>query len=58
MNYEKTKALFDAMDNLETYVKLRNNELSKEHCSFGSAERYSEFIREARRAIFDLMEQS
>lgn len=56
MNYTKTKALFDALDNLETYCKLRNNELNKEQCSFGEVARYSECIRGAREVIFNLLE--
>ena len=58
MNYEKTKALFDALDNLETYCKLHSNELSKEYCSFGEVARYNEYIQRARQVIFDLVEKS
>ena len=56
MNYTKTKEMFDALDNLETYCKLHNNELNKEYCNFGEVARYSECIRRAREAIFNLVE--
>jgi hypothetical protein len=58
MDYTKTKELCDAVDNLETYCKLHNNELNKEHCCFGEAARYSDCIRAAREVIFNLVEKS
>lgn len=58
MNYTKTKELFDALDSLEMYCKLRSNELSKEYCTFGEVAHYSECIQNSRQTIFDLVERS
>ena len=55
MNYTKTKDLFDALDNLETYSKLHSSELHKEDCDFKTLTRYGQNIQEARRIIFNLL---
>lgn len=57
MNYAKTKELFDAMDNLETYSKLHSSEIHKEDCDFKTLARYCDNIETARNKIFNLMEQ-
>lgn len=60
MNYEKTKELFDALDNLETYSKMYAVELRKDHAEYDHeiVVRYRKYIEDARREIFNLVEQS
>jgi len=58
MNYAKTKELFDAMDNIETYSKLHSSELHKEDCDFKILTCYGDNIHTARNKIFNLMEQN
>ena len=60
MTYSQSKALFEAMDNLETYSKMYALELRKDHTEYDheSANRYQAYIEVARSKIFNLMEQS
>ena len=56
MTYEQSKAIFEAMDNLETYSKLHTLEFSKDDTDWDAVTRYSKNIEIARRKIFNLME--
>lgn len=56
MNYNQTQALFGAMDQLETYAKMYQRELSMDDCNFDAAERYRNYIKVARKNIFDLVQ--
>ena len=55
MTYDQTQALFEAMDNLETYSKLHQQELSKDACDWNSIQRYNDYITVARKKIFNLV---
>jgi hypothetical protein len=54
MTYDQTNSLFEAMDNLETYSKLHQLELSRDECDWDAIQRYRDNIKVARKTIFSL----
>jgi hypothetical protein len=58
MNYQQSKALFDALDDLETYAKMHTNELHKDDCDFKTLTRYKEYIDVAKCKVFNLAEEA
>lgn len=57
MNYTQTTTLFAAMDDLETYSKMHQRELSKEDCDWDAVSRYSDYIKVARKNIFNMIQE-
>lgn len=56
MTYDQTQALFGAMDDLETYAKMHQRELSKDEPDWDSVQRYTDNIKVARKNIFELIQ--
>ena len=56
MNYQQSKAAFEAMDNLETYSKLHTFEMSKDDTDWDAVNRYSDNIEVARCKLFKMLE--
>ena len=56
MNYETTEKLFYHMDNLETYSKLWNTEISKSDPDWEAVTRYGDNIKYARKGIFTVLQ--
>lgn len=54
MNYNQTQGLFEAMDNLETYAKMYQREMTKyEGTDWDAVNRYADLIKVSRKRIFD-----
>lgn len=58
MNYTKTKELFSAMDKLEIFSKMHREATLELDIKWDVVDGYSDVIQEARKEIFNLMEQS
>jgi hypothetical protein len=56
MNYETTENLFRFMDNLETYSKMHNMEMSENKPDWDEVCRYGDYIKEARESIFNILQ--
>ena len=59
MTYSQSKALFEAMDNLECYAKMHSREIhhNYEETDYDAMTRYKEYIDVAKCKIFNLMVQ-
>jgi hypothetical protein len=57
MNYETTEKLFRFMDNLETYSKMYNMEISENNPDWEEVGRYGDYIQEARKSIFNILQR-
>jgi hypothetical protein len=57
MNYETTEKLFRLMDNIETYSKMYNMEMSKNNPDWDEVCRYGDYIQEARKRIFNILQR-
>lgn len=57
MNYETTENLFRLMDKLETYSKMHNMEISKTDPNWEAAGRYGDYIQEARKGIYSILQR-
>ena len=57
MNYQQSKAIFDAMDDLETYSKMYIREWSREECDFTALTRYQGGVDTAKCKIFNLAKE-
>ena len=59
MTYNQTQELFEAMDDLETYAKMYQREISKDGgTDWEAVIRYSDCIKVARSRIFDAIKES
>lgn len=54
MNYNQTKKLFEAMDDLEIYAKMYQREMDKDDTDWNEVNRYSELTAKARERIFNV----
>ena len=54
MNYNQTKKLFEAMDDLEIYAKMYQREMDKDDTDWNEVNRYSELTQKARERIFNV----
>lgn len=54
MTYTQTQELFEAMDNVEMYARLWQQEMTKEEPDCDEALRYKKVIREQRERIFKI----
>ncbi len=54
MTYDETTALFEAMDGLDRNARLLSRELAKDVPIWESVDRYQGYIKDHRRAIFDV----
>ena len=57
MNYETTEKLFRFMENLETYSKMHSREISKDDPDWEDVGRYGDYIQEARKGIFSVLQR-
>ena len=57
MNYETTEKLFYHMDNLETYSKLYQREISKDDPDWTALGSYGDDIQVARKGIFSILQR-
>ena len=55
MTYDQTQALFEAMENLETYAKMQRTEVLSDTIDWDEVDRYRNYIKVARKDIFDLV---
>ena len=55
MNYNQTCALFEAMDDLETYARLCQSETSKDSPDWDTYTRYTDYKNKCRKQIFDMV---
>ena len=60
MNYQQSKAIFEAMDELEAYAKMYCLEVRKDHADYDheSATRYQDYVAVAKCKIFTMMEEA
>lgn len=54
MTYEQTTSLIDAMDTLEMYSKLHNNEMNRDDTDWEAVGRYRDNIDHSRKTIFNM----
>lgn len=56
MTYEQTQAVFNAMDELETYAKMYCSAMAEPETDWDAVDRYNDYITVARKKIFNLVE--